>query len=141
MKNLIVLLEAIRQTAKDLHYEKSDCPHAFYSVHLLADRIAEPLNDFIDTIKEVCFLGNEKPVPSSRELAELFTQRLPVETSQPALIASLYDQLKIALYTIEEVSKQPLMQGEINLLGTISEHLQQSKGLLCRTMEQPKAKE
>lgn len=132
MKQLLTALEAVRNTAKDLHYAASDCPSAFYSVHLLADRIAEPCADFIDSLKEVCFLGNERDVPSSRELSEAVTPLLSTDLSQAALIASLYDRLKITLYTIEEISKQHLMQGEINLLGTIAEHLQQSRGLLWR---------
>lgn len=53
MKDLILNLEAIKAICKDLHYGASG--NQFYALHLLADRIADPIPAFIDSIKEVCF--------------------------------------------------------------------------------------
>ena len=47
----------------------------------------------------------------------------------------LYDSLTIAIYQIEELSQTQIMQGELNLLGSIPEHLMLSRGLLWRVLE------
>lgn len=128
MKNLITYLEAIRQTAKDWHY--SALGSSFYSDHLLADKIGDPINGFIDSIKEVCFLGKEKDVPSSKEINDGMDLKSDIDAAGfPAEISS---QINLALYSIEELSKSGIMQGEINLLGSVAENLQLSKGLLWR---------
>lgn len=137
MRDLIVILEAIRQALKDWHYNAKGM--TFYANHLLADRIGEPCAAFIDSLKEVCFLGNEKDAPSSVEINAAITDHLPANMAEETLIPEILNLLTIGIYTIEESSKQELKQGETNLLGAISEHLQQSRGLLYRVLksEQP----
>ena len=130
MLDLIVILEAIRQTSKDWHYNAKGM--TFYGNHLLADRIGDPCADFIDSLKEVCFLGNEKPAPTSKEVNAALSTHLPDTLEESGLIAELNSLLTIGIYTIEELAKGVLKQGEVNLIGSISEHLQQSKGLLYR---------
>ena len=67
VNNLIAYLTAIQNFAKDIHYSSKG--EAFYSKHLLADRINDDLYDFIDSIKEIFFLGNETlPLASSEYL-------------------------------------------------------------------------
>lgn len=131
MKDLIIILESIRMTAKDWHYNASGA--GFYSSHLQADAIAEPLSGMIDDIKEVCFLGNCIPVPTSKELCAAIAASLLPCTTEADIKTELATQLNIAIYTIEEIAKGNPMQGELNLLGSISEHLQKSKGLLSRS--------
>ena len=69
INKLIAYLLAIANFAKDIHYScKGD---AFYSKHLLADRIQDSIYDFIDGIKETCLLGNDiLPLPSGEYLAK-----------------------------------------------------------------------
>ncbi len=131
MKELLQYLEAIRQTAKDLHYNASGA--SFYGIHLLADRISDPLAGFIDDIKEVAYLGQGKAPPSSKELADGFLPLLAQDTSQTAILPDLGRLVSLAVYTIEELSRSPITQGELNLLGAISQHLTTSYGLLSRT--------
>jgi DNA-binding ferritin-like protein len=135
MKDLIKHLDAIRNTAKDLHYHATGA--SFYAVHLLADRIQEPIISFIDDLKEICFLGLEKEVPLSNSLVP----SLPPADTEEAMISTVYSQLTLALYTIEELSKQPLMQAEVSLLGRIAEHLQQSRGLLWKMTQTNEVKQ
>lgn len=137
MRDLIIILESVRQTCKDWHYNAKGL--SFYSNHLLADRIGEPCAAFIDSLKEVCFLGNEKDAPSSVEINANLQNILPTDMSEQFLINAVFNLLTIGMYTIEEAIKQELKQGELNLLGSIAEHLQQSKGLLYRVLksEQP----
>jgi len=128
MIDLIVILEAIRQVSKDWHYNSKGM--TFYGNHLFADRIGEPCADFIDSLKEVCFMGNEKPVPTSKEINDDLSDHLPSTKDESSLIAELNTLLTIGIYTIEDRPKEALKQGETNLLGSIAEHLQRSKGLL-----------
>ena len=130
MKDLIGYLEAIRQTCKDWHYSASG--DSFYSDHLLADRIGEPISGFIDSVKEVCFLGNEVEAPKSKDVAVALVLILKDDIEPKQLPDEVCRLINLALYHIEELSKTGIMQGEINLLGNIAENLQQSKGLLWR---------
>lgn len=134
MKDLIIILDKIRLTAKDLHYHASGS--TFYAQHLLADRIQEPIIGFIDDLKEICYLGAEKEVPTAKELSPELQDTLTEES----LISTLYSQLTLGLYTIEELSKNSLMQAETSLLGRIAEHLQQSRGLIWRVTVKEGAK-
>lgn len=124
MKSLITKLESIRAICKEWHYEASG--ESFYAQHLLADRIQDPLLGFVDSIKEVCFLGNGILPPSVAAVEAL----VPCEIK-----CRLYDSLTVAIYQIEELSQTQIMQGELNLLGSISEHLMLSRGLLWRVLE------
>jgi DNA-binding ferritin-like protein len=133
MRDLIIILESVRQTCKDWHYNAKGL--SFYSNHLLADRIGEPCAAFIDSLKEVCFLGNEKDAPSSVEINAALLDHLPANMAEETLIPEIQTLLTIGMYTIEEAIKQELKQGELNLLGSIAEHLQQSKGLLYRVLK------
>jgi len=127
VKELIVLLECVRQTARDCHYRAAG--PCFYGQHLLADVISEPIGGFIDRINEVCFLGSEKPAPTSKEINGDLIGILP---------ATITNSVDRAIYHIESLCSDadkraiPLMQGELNLLGEISEHLMKCKGLLWR---------
>ena len=125
MTDLIVLLECIKQSARDAHYRSAG--PCFYGQHLLADVISEPIDGFIDRIKEVCFLGKELNAHLSTQVVAEVSERLndkPLE---------LEGYVKLTIYTIEDKSKRGvLMQGELNILGEISEHLMKSKGLLWR---------
>lgn len=78
INKLIAYLIAIANYAKDIHYSCKG--EAFYSKHLLADRIQDGLYDFIDQIKETCLLGNDiLPLPSGEYLAMAMNLLPPLE--------------------------------------------------------------
>ncbi len=128
INELIISLMKIQNFAKDIHYNcKGD---AFYSKHLLCDRIAENLYDYVDSIKETIILARmERPLPSS--------SYLEAASSLPALgeddkenFTKLRNLIVGALTVIENIDNQSV--GEANLLGNIAENLQNSLGLLNR---------
>lgn len=124
---LIEYLIAIQSYSKDIHYNaKGD---AFYSKHLLADRIQENLYDYIDQIKEVCFLAaNKEPLPSGEYLSRA-TSFIPEITEDDKENFKLMENLlTVALENIEKV--KDLTKGEENLIGAIAQDLQTSLGLV-----------
>ena len=69
INSIISHLIAIQNFSKDIHY--SCKREAFYSKHLLADRIQDNIYDYIDQIKEVFFLAaNKEPLPSAEYLQD-----------------------------------------------------------------------
>ena len=124
---LIEYLIAIQSYSKDIHYNAKG--EAFYSKHLLADRIQENLYDYIDQIKEVCFLAaNKEPLPSGEYLSRA-TSFIPEITENDKENFKLMENLlTVALENIEKV--KDLTKGEENLIGAIAQDLQTSLGLV-----------
>lgn len=129
---LIEYLIAIQSFAKDIHYNaKGD---AFYSKHLLADRIQENIQEYIDGIKEVKFLGNdEKPLTSGEYLSRA-TSLIPMLSEDDKENFTSMENLLVNALTVIEQS-QDLTFGEENLYGNIAENLQQSLGLVNRQIK------
>lgn len=122
INDLIVMLLAIANYAKDIHYNCSG-PN-FYGDHLLADRIQENLYEYIDQLKEVCLLGHDiKPLHSSIYLARA-VQMVP----QGADFESMRTLMINTLIVIEEVNN--LSKGDENLIGAIAQDIQNNVGLL-----------
>ena len=128
INEIIAMLIAIQSYAKDIHYNcKGD---AFYSKHLLCDRVSENIYDYIDSIKEVCFLATgQKPLESSKYLQLAITHIPEIYTDKEAF-DKLSKLIAKALVLIEELTD--LSKGEENLFGAIAENLQTSFGLLLR---------
>lgn len=133
INSLIFSLIALQNFCKDIHYNaKGD---AFYSKHLLVDRIQENISDYIDSIKEVCFLAaNKEPLPSSQYLTEA-AKLIPLITADDtenfrALSKLIFNTLKIIENPDILISK-----GEENLLGAIAENLQTSLGLVYQQIK------
>lgn len=124
---LISLLIAIGNFCKDIHYNcKGD---AFYSKHLLADRVQENLSEYIDQIKEVFFLpAGKEPLPSADYLREAAGIIPSLSGKDKTDFYKLSRLLTNALQVIEE--SEGLTVGEENLLGTIAQDLQNSLGLV-----------
>ena len=127
INKLITLLIAIANFAKDIHYNCKG--EAFYSKHLLADRIQDNIYDFIDQIKEVFFLAsNNEPLPSGEYLARSASLVPPVSAKDKDCFISMENLLVLALQQIEEITEATT--GEENLLGAIAQDLQTSLGLV-----------
>ena len=128
INKIIEYLIAICNFSKDIHYNcKGD---AFYSKHLLVDRVCENLNDYIDSIKEVFFLGgaNKEPLPSYEYLKKAAELIPEIQKEDKKNFEKLRDLLIAAIKQIEKT--KALSKGEENLIGSIAENLQTSLGLI-----------
>lgn len=120
--NLIVLLLAITNYAKDIHYNCSG-PN-FYSDHLFADRFIGDIYEYIDQLKEICLLGhNYKPLHSSEYLRRT-SETVPAGADFKAMRTLMVDTLVI-IESIRDISR-----GDENLIGTIAQDVQNNIGLI-----------
>lgn len=131
MFGLICYLTAIYQYSKSVHYDvKGD---SFYGKHLFNDRIADNMNDYVDLIKEVVFLGHATMPPTASQVLEGALPLLPQMTDNDQQnFINLYNLIYDALEHIENLNKKDLSVGDVNLLGGIAQDLQQNLGLLWR---------
>lgn len=130
MRNLIVYLTIVRETAKDIHYNYRGPD--FYGVHLLMDRVADDLLDFVDQIKEKVFMYKDLPIPTGKDVMLEASQLMP-ETSN---INELLEKLKLAIYSIEQISQSPdIDAGDNDLLGRISSDLQTKYALVSHLVK------
>lgn len=131
MIELIVLLQIIEGLATDLHY----CAKGpqFFGLHLMADKIREPIPGFVDDIFEVGFLGAGKPAPLSKTIVEQVAARQPF-SARPVDILNLLRQYLTQAQ--DEIEKQAVKSNQAmsNLLGGISQTLQQSQGFVSQTL-------
>ena len=128
MEELIVQLELIRITAKQLHYsEKGDC---FYSNHLLMDRISKDMYDFEDSIIESIIMAETGEAP---ELASIYSE-ISSKTFKTPSKNDLLELIRKTIYLVEEKSNKDRFQGDFDLLGRISNNLRQSFALLSRVL-------
>lgn len=126
---------AIANFAKDIHYTCKG--EAFYGKHLLADRIQDGLYDFIDSIKETCFLGNEVlPLPSSEYLARAINLLPTVETDDKKNFQAMQKLLIDSLVLMQEMLQETdTPRAEVSLVDGIAQDLQQKLGLVNRQVE------
>ncbi len=127
---LICYLLAIQNFAKDIHYScKGD---AFYSKHLLADRIYDGLDVFIDGIKETCLLGNDiLPLPSGEYLAKAMNLLPALEQDDKTNFEAMQKLLIDCLVLIQEMLKETdTPRAEVSLIDGIAQDLQQKLGLV-----------
>ena len=128
MEELIIHLELIRITAKQLHYsEKGDC---FYSNHLLMDRISKDMYDFEDSIIESIIMAETGEAP---ELASIYSE-ISSKTFKTPSKNDLLELIRKTIYLVEEKANKDRFQGDFDLLGRISNNLRQSFALLSRVL-------
>lgn len=130
INKLICYLLAIANFAKDIHYSCKG--EAFYSKHLLADRIQEGLYDFIDSIKEICLLGNDiLPSPSGEYLAMTMNLLPLVETDGKKNFQNMQKLLIDCLVLMQEMLQdKDIPRAEVSLIDGIAQDLQQKLGLV-----------
>ena len=132
INNLICSLIAIQNFCKDIHYNcKGD---AFYSKHLLADRVQENINDYIDQIKELCILGNDEEVLPSGEYLSRATSLIPELSSDDRVS---FKRLEILIVNVLALIQQfnDVSKGEDDLYSTIAADLQGNLGLINRQIK------
>ena len=132
INQLISHLIAIKEFSKDIHYTCHS--QAFYGKHLLADRVQEEIDGYIDDIKETILLGSdERPLQSKKYLQGAITLI-------PDVLLKDDKQNFIELHNLI-VKTLDLIQGiEANratnaILDNIASNLQQSKGLINLQIE------
>lgn len=129
MVKLIVKLEILHAIAKQLHYGENG--RAFYAIHKLMDRVQKPLLGHVDSIKENYFLMRNIPVPTAKSLYTEIAAGLVDKYD----LSGLQKELEVTIYLIEEIGhSNDLFQGDTDLLGKISSDLQNSLGLVNRTL-------
>lgn len=128
MEELIVNLELIRITAKQLHYsEKGEC---FYGNHLLMDRIASDMYDFEDSIIESIIMAETGEPPILSDIYSTIASKTIKTPSKTDLLGLI----KQSIYLVEEKANKDRFQGDFDLLGRISNNLRQSFALLNRVL-------
>lgn len=131
VNNLICSLIAIQNFSKDIHYNAKG--EAFYSKHLLADRVQENISDYIDRIKEVAILGNdEKTLPSGEYLSRATSLIPELSKEDKENFQSLENLIVNTLMLLQDMEST---MGEDNLYGEIAENLQNSLGLINRQIK------
>lgn len=127
MLELLALLTAIKQYAKDIHYNaKGD---SFYGIHLLMDRIADNLDSFGDTIKEVCYMGAGSEPPASRDILKYAVAYIPVIGEDNKASLTLLDNLIIkALEKVEAIKDTD--RADNSVLDSVAQDLKLKRGLV-----------
>lgn len=128
MLDILARLTAIQQYAKDIHYTaKGD---QFYAVHLLADRVADGLDDFSDSIKETHYLGGGELPPQSKEVLRLAIAYIPVLTDTREDLTRLGSLIISTLEALGETMGNG--RADASLLDNIAQDLKLKLGLINR---------
>lgn len=129
MITLIELLEAIKNYAKDIHYHAHG--ESFYGIHLLMDRVYDGLDDKIDQIKEVCYLGAIEEVPPSKDIIRVAAAYIPdITEDNKANIGRLSDLIARTLDEIARLKGDSAAKDAV--LDAVAEDIQLKRGLLWR---------
>ena len=118
--------------SKDAHYHAKY--NSFYGNHLLADRLSDKWDDYIDELKEVFYLGNEVNTPESKQILKDTIPLIPDITENThdnnILLYKFFSDFHAQINTLRESYK--MSYGEENLIGDIDQLVQNNKGLLWR---------
>lgn len=132
MEDILSYLIAIRRTAKGIHYR---CLGSnFWADHKMADAIFDDIEDFMDEIFEVCYLGREKEVPQEKAIMSGASGIMPLIGEDVVRDFGLLDELIInCLADIQiELNSEQITAGEADVLGRISSDLQKKHGWILR---------
>lgn len=126
MNILINQLIAIKETAKNIHYTcKGDYS---YSLHLLADRVAENIDGYIDAIKEAILGSDSYPKFAQEYLKDAIILMPDIKIGDNKNnFMKLYTLIDICLKHIEEMK---LDKSDESMVTSIGENLKNSKGLI-----------
>lgn len=131
INDFIVKLMVIKNFSKDIHYTAQS-----YSDHLLADRIADGLEDYCDELKENVLLGNASKVAPSSYYLEKASKEVP------ELKEDIEDNIEELFWlidrTVKSTSGLKLDRGDNSLIDGICEKLKNAKGLLFLRLDKGK---
>lgn len=131
MLDILVRLVAIKNFAKDIHYTANG--DSFYGIHLLMDRIADGLDDFSDTIKEVVFLGNNNLPPASKDILKYSLAYIP------EVLSTKENLLALRILIGETIAALDKIMSDDRAINSIADSLTQDLnlkiGLINRTLD------
>lgn len=126
MLDILARLTAIKHYAKDIHYTAKG--ESFYSIHLLMDRVVDGLDDFIDSINEVYYMGAGDNPPSSKEVLRVAQAVIPVLTDTRENLERLVGLIKSALSELDDIKDTD--RADNSLLDSIAQDLKLKRGLV-----------
>lgn len=127
INKLICFLLAIENFAKDIHYTCHG--EAFYSKHLLVDRIHDGLAAYQDELKETYILGNGLTPGSSAFYLRGAIDLIPdVTIEDKQNFSNMQFLITDTLQHIDGIKN--LTNGEQSLVDDIAKNLQQKLGLV-----------
>lgn len=124
--DLIVNLMVVQEFSKDIHYTCHG--EGFYAKHLLVDKF--DFSEDLDLLKECCLLGNgDRPLTSKEYLGRAFNKVPSPETKTDE---ENFNQLNSLLFeSLKQIDNlQNLSKADENVIGGITQKLQQYKGLI-----------
>ena len=128
MLELLCRLQAISSFAKDCHYHFNE-----YSQHLLADVNEDDIENQIDLINEVCYLGLGEDAPAKKDILTGALDYMPQPSNEEKEnFAKLKLMIKECLVHLEQTEAKT--RGANALLDNIAMTLQQLHGLLFKTV-------
>ena len=131
MLQILAKLTAIKGFAKDIHYTATG--ESFYGIHLLMDRVVDGLDDFIESINEVVYMGRDEEPPASREILKYATAYIPVVGEDNKASLSLLNNL--ITQTIDEINNYETDDRAANsLLDSIAQDLRLKHGLVAHSL-------
>ena len=133
MKEILALLIAIQRTAKDVHYHAKG--RDFWGDHLLADRIYDDIDGFIDDIFENWYLGKEEEAPLQKNIYADAVANMYESDDLDGMLRRLDDLIFKCIGIIQLLPESELTAGDNDLLGRICSDLQKKYGFLVRRMK------
>ena len=132
MLELLCRLQAISSFAKDCHYHFNE-----YSQHLLADVNEDDLEEQIDLINEVCYLGQGEEAPAKKDiLAGALDYMAQPSNDEKENFAKLKLMIKECLVHLEQTEAKT--RGANELLDNIAMTLKQLNGLRFKNVDEQK---
>ena len=128
--DILVMLKVIKGTSKDLHYTAQGL--VFLTVHELAGKIGEGLDDYIDDLIEVGWLGAGLEAPTAQSIHEAAARALKAERLTQTELLMRLRFLNQSLLEQLDLCSNGAAAGVASLLGGIAQDIQQRVGFLDR---------
>ena len=137
INELISHLIAIKEFSKDIHYTCHS--QAFYGKHLLADRVQENIDGYIDDLKETTLLGNDVRPLASKEYLKQAIELIPEVKLEDdkSNFNTLQELITKTLELLDNTTDViDIGRATNSILDTIASDLQKSKGLINLQLEE-----
>lgn len=141
MEKILELIVSTEILCDDLHYTSKG--QEFYSLHLLADRIKDPLDKYMDELREAYWLGElfSEPPKTDATYADAIKIASGIRLSAKSddrnvsNLLAVKDSLNRLMHMISEKKKSTaLMSGTSSILDNLCAHAQTMFGLIDRSL-------